>query len=259
MVNSSFPVPQLHRWSEDHETARLEVGEIVVWVVPLDQDEAETEAEASDPPIKAMFGDVLSAEEVARAQRLIRPRDRLRFGRCRAAVRRILGDVEGVAPASLKFGAGPHGKPYLDAHRPGSPRPRLEFNVSHSGGLAVVAATRGGPIGVDLERIRGIREISRIVDTFFTEYERAQFAKIPEGDRDAAFMRGWTRKEAILKGLGKGLVGGPANYETMFGASSLTHRFQPAGPNPIVNHWMLWEAGIEEGYVATLAASVDSP
>jgi len=86
--------------------------------------------------------------------------------------------------------------------------------------------------------------------------EQAQFASIAEAERDAAFMRGWTRKEAILKGLGKGLAGGPSRYETMFGTSALARQFQPASPCPTVDDWMLWEVAIGDRHVATLAVAV---
>jgi 4'-phosphopantetheinyl transferase len=228
-------------------------GEIEVWIVDLDQGESED----LDPSIEAMFGEILSDDEIARARRLIRPKDRLRFGRCRAAVRGILGQIEGISPSSLKFGSGPHGKPYVERAMPKGSSSGLEFNVSHSGGLALVAATRGRAIGVDLEQIRVIREADRIIESFFTKLEQAQFAEIAAAKRDAAFMRGWTRKEAILKGLGKGLAGGPSRYETMFGTTELSRRFQPVSPCPIVDHWMLWEVAIGDGYVATLAAATD--
>jgi 4'-phosphopantetheinyl transferase len=229
------------------------VGGIEVWIVDLDQGDSEV----VDPPIEAMFGEILSDDEIARARRLIRPRDRLRFGRCRAAVRTILGQLEGITPSSLKFGSGPHGKPYVEGETPNGGSSAIEFNVSHSGGLALIAATRGRSIGVDLEQIRAIREADRIIESFFTKVEQAQFAEIAAAERDAAFMRGWTRKEAILKGLGKGLAGGPSRYETMFGTSRLSRRFEPVSPRPIVDQWMLWEVAIGDGYVATLAAAID--
>ncbi|ODU00868.1 MAG: hypothetical protein ABS79_02660 [Planctomycetes bacterium SCN 63-9] len=227
---------------------------IEVWVVELDRDD---DGEPIDPPIDDLFGEILSDDERVRAKRLMRPKDRLRFARCRAAVRSILGQIEGVPPSSLRFGSGPHGKPHLEPPSGNRTPTPVDFNVSHSGGLAVVAATRGRALGIDVEQIRRIREADRIVETFFTEVERAQYMSIADHGRDAAFMRGWTRKEAILKGLGKGLVGGPANYETMFGTSDLSFRFQPANPYPIVSGWRLWEAAVGDGYVATLAAAVD--
>jgi 4'-phosphopantetheinyl transferase len=249
--------PKLHIWplpgSDDSPASILVENEIVVWRVELD----DIEPEPMDPPMDEWFGRILADDELARARRLIRPRDRLRFARCRAALREILGNLHRVPPASLRFGSGSHGKPYLDPSSTNGVA-ALEFNVSHSGGVALIAVSRGPALGIDVEQIRPIRESDRIVASFFTEVEQAEFREIPEMKRESAFLRGWTRKEAILKGLGKGLAGGPSRYETMFGTTTLTGQFSPVSPRPIVEGWMLWEAAIGDQYVATLAASVHS-
>ena len=70
-----------------------------------------------------------------------------------------------------------------------------------------VAVCRGRELGVDLERVRPIGEAQRIVESYFSPGEQAEFAAIGEEDKELAFLRGWTRKEAILKGLGIGLAG----------------------------------------------------
>jgi len=249
--------PRLLRWSADHEPWSSPIidnpDEVVVWLVDLDGVDAETE----DPPIEAWFGDVLNAEELVRAKRLIRPRDRIRFARCRVALRSILGRIQGVPPARVSFGTGRYGKPFLESSSASETGRVVEFNVSHSGGLALVAVSPRRPLGVDLERIRSISEVERIVSSFFTAAEQDKFASIDSAIRDAAFMRGWTRKESILKGTGKGLAGGASRYETLFGTTPLSREFAPVSPSPIVAGWMLWEVGIEEGYVATLAVATD--
>src|SRR5262249_30749031 len=93
----------------------------------------------------------------------------------------------------------------------------------------------------------------RIVESYFTEAERVHFATLAEPARYEAFIRGWTRKEAILKAQGVGLAGLAAGYETMFGSGGLSRRFTLASPLPRVHGWTLWEAAPREGYVAALA------
>ena len=245
--------PSLHRWSPDLAIEKHlldRAGDaVLVWLIELDRDEPEL----GEVPLETWFGETLSPEEMLRAKRLIRPRDRLRFARCRSAVRSILGQLQGVKPSDVRFGAGAYGKPFLDRLITGDANRPIEFNVSHSGSLGLIAVSHGRPVGIDLEQIRSIREAERIAASFFTEEEQAQFAGIGDAERDAAFMRGWTRKEAVLKGVGKGLVGKASQYRTMFGTSRLTDFFQPATPCPIVDGWSLWEAEIAAGYVATLA------
>ncbi len=79
---------------------------------------------------------------------------------------------------------------------------------------------------------------------------------IPDNAKALAFVRGWTRKEAVLKGLGIGLAGLAAHYETGFGTSELSSRFTPATPSPRVEDWQLWEAVPHAGFVAAVAVHV---
>src|SRR6185437_1738066 len=102
-------------------------------------------------------------------------------------------------------------------------------------------------------------EAERIVASFFTAAEQEAFAAIPATERAEAFLRGWTRKEAVLKGLGMGISGLAARHETGFGTSSLTGGFTPAGPASRVDRWMMWEATPRPGFVAGLAVDVGDP
>jgi hypothetical protein len=61
-----------------------------------------------------------------------------------------------------------------------------------------------------------------------------------------------------LKGLGIGLAGLAARFETRFGTSELAARFAPATPFPRVDQWHLWEAAPRPGFVATLAVNAGS-
>jgi len=115
----------------------------------------------------------------------------------------------------------------------------------------LLAAGRG-------ERLRPITEAERIVASFFTAAEQEAFAAIPSPERAEAFLRGWTRKEAVLKGLGMGISGLAARHETGFGTSSLTEGFTPVEPVSRVDRWMMWEAAPRPGFVAALAVDAGS-
>ena len=86
-----------------------------------------------------------------------------------------------------------------------------------------------------------ISEWARIVESYFTPDELARFMALDPSQRDEAFMRGWTRKEAILKAKGVGLAGLATAFETMFGTTTLLTEFTPAAPLPRVGDWSLWE------------------
>ena len=111
-------------------------------------------------------------------------------------------------------------------------------------------------LGVDLEKVRTIHEADRIVASFFSPAEHAEFATIPDHLKPVAFFRGWTRKEAILKGLGIGLAGLSARYETRFGTSELVPHFTPVSPVARVDEWRLWEVRPRADFVATVAVRI---
>jgi phosphopantetheine--protein transferase-like protein len=82
-----------------------------------------------------------------------------------------------------------------------------DFNVSHSGEYVLVAA-RKGRIGVDLEKIREVREMKKLVERYFHPEETAAWLDAAEGRKTDVFFRLWTAREAAMKCLGLGLAGG---------------------------------------------------
>ena len=218
---------------------------LVVWKIDLDHG-VDPADDTTEPGADLM---VLSADERARAARFIRARDRRGFARCRAGLREILGHCLGRDPASLSFLARGHGKPVL-APETGASAHATRFNVSHSAGLALIAVGLDRELGVDLEQIRPITEMDRIIENYFTPAEYALFRALPETRRAMTFARGWTRKEAIMKGRGVGLAGLSSGEATGFGEGSLMPRFTPSG---VVAEFAVWEAAIEPGFVAALA------
>ena len=90
-------------------------------------------------------------------------------------------------------------KVHVDKHPSGAPFIRGDdhyLSLSHKDGLMVVALS-DRPVGVDIERVVSKDAYYRIADNYFAE-------KIAEGDAEG-FFRGWTRREAFGKMLGKGL------------------------------------------------------
>jgi 4'-phosphopantetheinyl transferase len=104
----------------------------------------------------------------------------------------------GIPPRAVPILYADAGKPHLP------PEFSFEFNISHTDGLAVfaVGSTR---VGVDVERHRLIPDADGLVNRFFSRREVAEFEAIPSPDRQAAFLRAWTRKEAVLKAIGRGV------------------------------------------------------
>lgn len=147
---------------------------------------------------RGRFPALLAPDETARAERFIFERDRRAFTCGRTVLRMIIGRYLGLDPGRIVFDYGPDGKPEISGSG-------LSFNMSKSAGHFVYALTRGIRIGADIERVRGSDEMDRIAERFFSAPEQAIFRSVPEHARTGCFFKFWTRKEAVVKGLGKGL------------------------------------------------------
>lgn len=163
-----------------------------IWCVGLDV----------SPSTPDRLAATLSEEELARGAAFRQARDQRRFVVGRGALRTLLARYLAVRPQELRFVRGAHGKPALA----GEPARGLHFNVSHAHEMALIAVRTGVEVGVDVEYGRELREADAIAARFFSPGEAAELAALPAEARRAGFYAGWTRKEAYIKLLGKGLA-----------------------------------------------------
>jgi phosphopantetheinyl transferase len=129
--------------------------------------------------------DLLCADELARAARILPPRRRILWTRSRGMLRALLASYLDCDPRALDFVLGPRGKPALLVEE-GTPAMDLRFNLSHSGSLALVAVSSEREVGVDIE--------------------------CADGRRTEEFLHAWVMREAVGKCRGTGLTkeGSPA-------------------------------------------------
>ncbi|MEZ5797653.1 MAG: 4'-phosphopantetheinyl transferase superfamily protein [Paracoccaceae bacterium] len=140
----------------------------------------------------------LSPDESARAARFVRPADADAFVVGRGMLRQILGQVTGLPPQDLVFDYGAQGRPSLR----GAAMPL--FNLSHSGGRAVLAVADDGQPGVDIEWMRPVEPA--VAWHHFSQAENWALAAMTGAAWQDGFFRCWTRKEAVLKAHGDGLA-----------------------------------------------------
>lgn len=113
----------------------------------------------------------------------------------------VLGRI-GIAPHTCTVAVDKNGRPYLMGVEP-----HVDFNVTHTDGLAVCALATGenARVGVDAEALgaRRTESMDRVAARWFTprEMERLNAA----ADRECEFLLIWTAKEAIVKRTGEGL------------------------------------------------------
>lgn len=170
----------------------------------------------------------LSDDERARAARYRSAELAAHYRHCRGALRQLLGAYLALPAANIVFRYGRYGKPELA----GMP---LHFNVSHSERFAVISVAAQG-VGVDIEKTdRPGLNIGGMIDLVANVDERSAMAQLAVEDRNAAFYRCWTHKEAYCKAVGMGLrqslvdlhIDGPANN----GAARVRHALMPNAPH----------------------------
>jgi 4'-phosphopantetheinyl transferase len=198
-----------------------------VWYVGVDQ-------------VPESLGALLDGRDTARRRQILREADQNLFLAAWVLARLVLGERLGRDPAALSFdrtcthcGDQRHGKPVVEITGPG-----LDFSLSHAGGLAVVAISDRA-VGVDVEdATAGEQPLAPAL----TERERATCLSYSD------FARLWTRKEAVLKAVGKGLAIHPGRIEVL-GSTLLALPEELGRPE----NYTLWDLPLPAPYVGSLA------
>jgi len=221
--------------------SKLVAEEVHVWRVHL---VAQTEK------IRA-FRDVLSVDEIERADRFHFERDRTRFVIGRAAMRYILSQYLGVGSAEVEFSYGPKGKPELSS---AAAQSGITFNLSHSHDYALLAVARETRLGVDLEFVKPEFATEEIATRFFSAKEAELLCSLPPSARAEAFFSCWTRKEAYIKALGEGMTVPLNSFDVAFvpgvPAALLHVNVDPCE----VMRWSMYDIKPVAGYKAALVA-----
>ena len=148
-------------------------------------------------------------------------KDQTRYMICRSRMRRILGQYTQTNPRDIAFATTGRDKPVLSGENPG----QIEFNLTHTDGLACLAVTHGEAVGVDLESLRDVKD-DFIVYSLNTP-EHSSVLSLDTAQRGSAFLRYWTAKEAYLKALGTGLRQSLKTFDVDVPLASAPGRFEP--------------------------------
>jgi 4'-phosphopantetheinyl transferase len=153
------------------------------------------------------YEDILTHEEVQRAERYRQEIDRKRFVLGAVLARFILGKELAINPRDIPIiRTCPtcdklHGQPRLPAEN-------IYWSVSHSGEEVVVAFSRCLRVGIDIEKIQpDMKDLP--VSTILNHEEQDHFNHVLPADKPNVFYTYWTRKEAVLKALGTGFSQSP--------------------------------------------------
>jgi 4'-phosphopantetheinyl transferase len=192
---------------------------------------------------------VLSPDEQARAAKFHFEANCRRYVVGRSMLRMLVGHCLGTPADRLRFEYGEAGKPSVAA----GVLPPLQFNVSHSREIVLIALARGRALGIDVEQIRTRVAVDQIAARFFSANEHKSLSLLAADMQCDAFFACWTLKEAYLKASGAGLSLPLDQFEVSFlpGDQSrlLATRHDPAE----ATRWTLRELDVGHGYKAAIA------
>lgn len=176
----------------------------------------------------------------------------VRFAR-RFYLRLLLGVYLGLPGKAVSINRSNRGKPVLDAtvHRQ-----NLDFSMAKSGHHLLLGFSAGCHLGVDLEPAhRRARQPLGIARRYFSVAEYSALAALPPAQLDAAFLRSWACKEAVVKASGQGI----ANQLCRFSVE--TH---PERAAAVLDYdgeqapaWSLSLLQPDEGFLGAVAAPVE--
>jgi 4'-phosphopantetheinyl transferase len=235
---------EFRQWGSDGAISHLGPGEVHVWSALLNPASAEI----------ARFSETLSQDEKERANRFRFEKNRNEFIISRGSLRVLLGSYLGIPAHELSFAYSRYGKPYLADSDHIS---RMEFNLSHSEGMVVLAFTRGRKVGVDIESVERNFDFEEIAERFFSLAEQQMLRNIPAEQRGTAFFRCWTRKEAYIKALGNGLSHPLFEFDVSIAPKQISALLATRPDPSEADKWLIRDLPVAAGYVAALAVEAD--
>jgi 4'-phosphopantetheinyl transferase len=167
---------------------------------------------------------LLSADERAHLAAFKSPRRRDEYVIGRALGRTVLGAYLDLTPSEVRLVIEPEGRPRLDPTHESD----LGFSISHTDHMVVLAISKSGMIGIDVESRTGERDVLGLGRRFFHAVEQEYIsASFDERERQERFLDVWTLKEAYLKAKGTGVRGRLASFGFDFEAAVRQVRFLP--------------------------------
>jgi 4'-phosphopantetheinyl transferase len=237
---------QLERpgWRSPPHTLVIANDQVHLWRATLDWPEEQA----------ARLQQWLSADERERMERFRSGRDRHRYLVGRGLLRTVIGRYLAVSPGVLRFDTIAAGKPRLALGV--APQP-LQFNLSHSGDLVLIALASGRALGVDVEQVRADLEAAEIAARFFSPTEQQALATLSGARQIDAFFDCWVRKEAYVKARGDGLSLPLEQFDVSLLPGEAAQLIETRPDPAEASRWRLTALDAGDGYKAALVVEGD--
>ena len=222
-------------WPESIPSAgQLQPNRLLCWRVFSDQTSASWFAK---------FLQSLSHEEQLHAAAFRNPADFRNYVIAHGSLRLILGNVLNHA---LVFTRNATNKPQLADHP-------LQFNLSHSGDVILIALSTEAAVGVDTEKMTRLGDRQTLQQDFFHPAEASEINALPGACAEQAFFKCWTRKESVSKALGLGLALPMDAYRVSCDPGTPARLIELPNEDPAL--WTIFNLEPRPGYAGALAAN----
>ncbi len=230
-------------WQQPAQAPQPGVGEVHLWLSEMDQ----------PPTVVERLLPLLSVDERERAFRFRFEALQRHSIIAHAFLRMILAQYLQTPPEQIRFENGEYGKPALSFP---VGLPQVQFNLSHSGSLALIGVGLVNPIGVDIEKMRPLEDVKQVAERFFApEEQQALCDELPAGQQTAAFYACWTRKEAFLKVTGRGLSQPLDGFTVSLKPDQPARLLHVNGDPEAARTYHLQDIPVPAGYRAALAVA----
>jgi 4'-phosphopantetheinyl transferase len=192
----------------------------------------------------------LSAEERDRMQRFRAAHHRHTYLIAHALVRGALARALDCDPAELRFESNAYGKPSVVLP---SSHAKLEFNLSHTDGLSVVAVSRQSRLGCDVESLNRSDLDVEIARRFFTPEESQEIVAHHPSRQIQRLLSYWTLKEAYIKAEGQGLSMGLDTFYFSLKENQSPRLMLKSGAQQPSATWQFRQIILSDHYLISLA------
>jgi 4'-phosphopantetheinyl transferase len=205
------------------------------------------------PDLMAAYRKLLIPAELNALAKRSKPEVKIEFLVTRALARTVLAAYTGMPPSLLKFIVSALGRPHL-AHY--GLAERLDFNISHSKGVVIIAVTNGPAVGIDVEALDRDLNLADLLSAGFFSDEEKRWILQQEGQR--RFLQLWTLKEAWAKARGCGLSDRVRDAHFDIDPDGKIKFSLPAEEDGSLTAWAFEQKVIEEQFLLAVAVRYSS-
>ena len=224
-------------WQSLKNFPTLKANQAHIWRASLTRNQVDLD--------KLLF--LLNPEEKERAAKYIVKKAADSFIVSRAILRTLIAKYLQINSQSMVFQQNKYGKLHLNSSL-------LQFNISHSHGLALFIFALDTPVGIDVEFVRNDYEFADIANKFFSKTEVRELFSLPDGQQTQAFFNCWSRKEAFIKALGNGLFTALDKFSVEVSARKEGRvRLSDSGGGLDTQSWILEALDPANGYAGAFA------